>query len=87
MQGSCTPPHGQIWSTYQPRSNIPQAITNWSRLPLRALHHRKSAGRTSIKATSWPIALALPVILPEKSGVCQSQLVTVRLASHLRAKQ
>ena len=32
MGGSCTPPHGQIWSLYQPRLQIPQAITNWSRL-------------------------------------------------------
>jgi hypothetical protein len=31
MQGSCTPPQDQIWSLYQPRSHIPQAITNWSR--------------------------------------------------------
>jgi hypothetical protein len=30
MQGSCEPPGpGQIWSTYQPRPNIPQAVTNW----------------------------------------------------------
>jgi hypothetical protein len=30
MQGSCEPPAtGQIWSTYQPRPNIPQALTNW----------------------------------------------------------
>jgi hypothetical protein len=30
MQGSCKPPGpGQIWSTYQPRPNIPQAVTNW----------------------------------------------------------
>jgi hypothetical protein len=30
MQGSCEPPGpGQIWSTYQPRPNIPQALTNW----------------------------------------------------------
>jgi hypothetical protein len=29
MQGSCVPKRGQIWSTYQPRPNIPQAITNW----------------------------------------------------------
>jgi hypothetical protein len=30
MQGSCEPPKpGQIWSTYQPRPNIPQALTNW----------------------------------------------------------
>src|ERR1700732_4862997 len=30
MQGSCEPPEpGKIWSTYQPRPNIPQALTNW----------------------------------------------------------
>jgi hypothetical protein len=31
MQGSCEQPpgSGQIWSTYQPRPNIPQALTNW----------------------------------------------------------
>jgi hypothetical protein len=33
MQGSCEPPEpppgGQIWSTYQARDNIPQALTNW----------------------------------------------------------
>jgi hypothetical protein len=29
MQGSCVPRPGQIWSTYQPRPNIPQEITNW----------------------------------------------------------
>ncbi len=29
MKGSCVPEPGQIWSTYQPRSNIPQEITNW----------------------------------------------------------
>ena len=33
MHGSCTPPHDQIWSLYQPRLQIPQAITKWSRLP------------------------------------------------------
>jgi hypothetical protein len=36
MHGSCTPPHDQIWSTYQPRLQIPQAITNWSRLPSKS---------------------------------------------------
>jgi hypothetical protein len=36
MHGSCTPPHGQIWSTYQPRLQIPQAITHWSRLPSKS---------------------------------------------------
>jgi hypothetical protein len=30
MQGSCEPPGpGTIWSTYQPRPDIPQALTNW----------------------------------------------------------
>jgi hypothetical protein len=29
MRGSCTPPPGHIWSTYQPRPNIPQELTNW----------------------------------------------------------
>jgi hypothetical protein len=29
MQGSCVPPPNTIWSTYQPRPNIPQALTNW----------------------------------------------------------
>jgi hypothetical protein len=36
MEGSCTPPQGQIWSLYQPRLQIPQAITNWSRLPSKS---------------------------------------------------
>jgi len=37
MQGSCEPPGpGQIWSTYQPRPNIPQAITNWVPTPPEA---------------------------------------------------
>ena len=32
MQGSCEPPPdkpGTIWSTYQPRPNIPQELTDW----------------------------------------------------------
>ena len=30
MQGSCEPPEpGTIWSTYQPRPNIPQELTGW----------------------------------------------------------
>jgi hypothetical protein len=29
MEGSCVPKRGHIWSTYQPRPNIPQALTNW----------------------------------------------------------
>jgi hypothetical protein len=31
MKGSCEPPPegGKIWSTYQPRPDIPQALTNW----------------------------------------------------------
>jgi hypothetical protein len=36
MQGSCTPPADHIWSTYQPRSNIPQALTNWVPTPPEA---------------------------------------------------
>jgi hypothetical protein len=36
MQGSCTPPPGQIWSLYQPREHIPQAITNWARAPSKS---------------------------------------------------
>jgi hypothetical protein len=30
MKGSCDPPgEGQLWSTYQARPDIPQALTNW----------------------------------------------------------
>jgi hypothetical protein len=30
MQGSCEPPGaGHLWSTYQARPDIPQALTNW----------------------------------------------------------
>jgi hypothetical protein len=31
MKGSCEPPRegGQLWSTYQARPDIPQALTNW----------------------------------------------------------
>ena len=36
MQGSCTPPRGQIWSLYQPREQIPQAITHWSQAPSKS---------------------------------------------------
>lgn len=38
MQGSCEPPGpGQLWSEYQIRADIPQAITNWvPRLPADA---------------------------------------------------
>ena len=35
MQGSCTPPKDRIWSLYQPREHIPQAITNWDRAPAK----------------------------------------------------
>jgi hypothetical protein len=32
MKGSCNPPgSGQVWSLYAPKSNIPQAVNNWSR--------------------------------------------------------
>jgi hypothetical protein len=37
MQGSCEPPPNQIWSTYQPRLTIPQAITDWVRIPPKNL--------------------------------------------------
>ena len=37
MQGSCNPPApGQIWSTYELRPNIPQALTNWVPTPPEA---------------------------------------------------
>ena len=29
MEGSCVPPEDKMWSTYQPRPNIPQALTDW----------------------------------------------------------
>src|SRR5262245_32852714 len=30
MKGSCDPPEdGKLWSTYQARPDIPQALTNW----------------------------------------------------------
>ena len=44
----------------------------------RATHRHKSAGQTSIRATSRSIALALPVIPPGKSMVCQLRPATVR---------
>ena len=37
MQGSCEPPGpGQIWSSFQIRPNIPQALTNWVPTPPEA---------------------------------------------------
>jgi hypothetical protein len=37
MQGSCEPPGPDtIWSTFQPRPNIPQALTNWVPTPPEA---------------------------------------------------
>jgi hypothetical protein len=31
MQGTCKPPgNGQVWSLYAPKTNIPQAVNNWS---------------------------------------------------------
>jgi hypothetical protein len=48
MQGSCTPPPGQIWSLYQPREHIPQAITNWNRAP------SKSSAPPSLRGRSQP---------------------------------
>jgi hypothetical protein len=32
MEGSCKPPgKGQVWSLYWPKTNIPQAVNDWSR--------------------------------------------------------
>jgi hypothetical protein len=37
MQGSCTPPgKGQVWSLYEPKSNLPQQVNNWSRKPAQS---------------------------------------------------
>lgn len=37
MQGDCKAPgKGQVWSLYWPKSNIPQAATNWSRKPAKS---------------------------------------------------
>ena len=36
MEGSCVPKRGHIWSAYQPRPNIPQALTNWVPTPPEA---------------------------------------------------
>jgi hypothetical protein len=34
MRGSCAPPGpGQIWSLYDPKSNMPQQINDWSHKP------------------------------------------------------
>jgi hypothetical protein len=33
MEGSCEPPARHIWSTYQPRPNIPQELNNWVATP------------------------------------------------------
>jgi hypothetical protein len=38
MQGTCDPPgSGQLWSEYQLRPDIPQALTNWVPTPPEAL--------------------------------------------------
>lgn len=38
MKGSCAPPAspGGVWSLFAPRDHIPQAITNWSRVPAKS---------------------------------------------------
>lgn len=38
MKGSCAAPEapGGIWSLFAPREHIPQAITNWSRVPSKS---------------------------------------------------
>jgi hypothetical protein len=47
MKGSCEPPgDGQLWSTYQARPDIPQALTNWiPHLPEDAAPPQICAGR------------------------------------------
>jgi hypothetical protein len=45
MQGSCEPPRPDtIWSTYQPRPNIPQALTDWVPAPAPPLFCPKRLG-------------------------------------------
>jgi hypothetical protein len=45
MQGSCEPPRPDtIWSTYQPRPNIPQAVTDWVPAPAPPLFCPKRLG-------------------------------------------
>ena len=45
MQGSCEPPRPDtIWSTYQPRPNIPQALTDWVQAPAPPLFCPKRLG-------------------------------------------
>ena len=45
MQGSCEPPGPDtIWSTYQPRPNIPQALTDWVPAPAPPLFCPKRLG-------------------------------------------
>jgi hypothetical protein len=37
MTGSCAPPaKGQVWSLYEPKSNLPQQVNNWSRKPAQS---------------------------------------------------
>jgi hypothetical protein len=47
MKGSCEPPGpGHLWSTYQARPDIPQALTNWiPHLPEDAAPPQICAGR------------------------------------------
>ena len=62
MQGSCEPPPGQIWSTYQPRPNIPQALTNWVPTLPEAAAPPFSAQSASVAEINWSTALASPAI-------------------------
>ena len=73
----CTPPNGQIWSLYQPRSQIPQAITIWSRLP------RES----SVPPLVCGADLKAAKNRPGKSEACGLQPVTARSANHSTARQ
>jgi hypothetical protein len=59
MQGSCEPPGpGQIWSAYQLRPDIPQALTTGIRPCQRPSHRRRSARLASISEISMRNALA-----------------------------
>ena len=68
MHGSCTPPHDQIWSPINLGCKFRRRSRTGRVCRVRAPHHRKFAGRTSSRATSWSIALASPANLPGKSG-------------------
>jgi hypothetical protein len=56
MQGSCEPPRPDtIWSTFQPRPNIPQALTDWVPAPAPPLFcpKRLNLGSQSVNCFSF----------------------------------